>query len=214
MRWWHSRPINLWLVAALAALAALIAFLIPPERTLGSVIRVIFVHGALVQVGLVAFAFAAISAAVYLVWRRPAAAAWMTAWQHCALIVWVLYSLSSMWSTYLAWGQWIAWDEPRVRASAYVLVFALACWLVAAWAGSAVFSALINVAVGIVAWTLVKGASIFRHPFDPIGSSGSDAYRLLFAAMLLVIMAAAVLLAQWLRPRIPTGPTARDDTPA
>jgi hypothetical protein len=103
-----------------------------------------------------------------------------------------------MWSTYLAWGQWIAWDEPRVRASAYVLGFALACWLVARWVGNLAFTAVINLTVGIVAWTLVKGASIFRHPFDPIGGSGSPTYRLLFALLLGVVMVAAVLLARWL----------------
>jgi len=200
MRWWRSRQSVPWLLAALTAATAILLLLIPPERTLGGVIRVIFVHGALVQVGLVAFAGAGIAGALYLIRRQESAATWMMAWQQCALLIWIVYALASMWSTYLAWGQWIAWDEPRVRASAYVLVFALACWLVGRWVGSTSFASLVNIATAVVAWTLVKGATIFRHPFDPIGASGSDTYRLIFALLLLVFMAAAILMARWLRP--------------
>ncbi len=200
MRWWRSRQSIPWLLAVLTVAAAVLLQLVPPEHTLGGVIRVIFVHGALVQVGLVAFAVAGVAAILTLLRRWPPATAWMTAWQQTALVIWIVYALSSMLSTYLAWGQWIAWDEPRVRASAYILGFALACWLVGQWVGSTVFTALVNVAVAVVAWTLIKGATIFRHPFNPIGDSGSGTYQLLFALLLLVILAAAVLIARWLRP--------------
>jgi hypothetical protein len=187
------------LLLTVAAVGLLLA--LPPEQMLGAVIRVIFLHGALVQVGLLVFAAAGILALVYL-WQRDATVySWLVAAQRTGLVVWVVYALSSMVSTYLAWGQWIAWDEPRVRASAGVLWFAVACWLLAWWVASPFFRALANIVLAGAAWWLIKGATIFRHPFDPIGESGSPTYRLIFVALLLVVLLIAALLMRSLRPK-------------
>ncbi len=125
MSW--STPARRDLVSLLLLTAAAVGLLLalPPEQTLGTVIRVIFLHGALVQVGLLIFAAAGILALVYLWTRRsgvgdPTVYGWLVAAQRTGLVIWVVYALSSMLSTYLAWGQWVAWDEPRVRASAGV----------------------------------------------------------------------------------------------
>lgn len=196
------------LIAFVALLAAAVALLLalPPEQTLGAVIRVIFLHGALVQVGLLVFAAAGILGFVYL-WRRDSTIyGWLVAAQRTGLLVWVVYVAASMLSTYLAWGQWIAWDEPRVRASAGVLWFAVACWLLVWWVGSPLFRALANGVLAGATWWLIKGAAIFRHPFNPIGESGSPTYRLIFAGLMVVALLSAGLLMRRLRPSRGTTP--------
>lgn len=200
MSWSTPARRDLLSLLLLTAVAAGLLLALPPEQTLGAVIRVIFLHGALVQVGLLVFAAAGLLALVYL-WRRDLMSySWLVAAQRTGLAVWVAYALSSMLSTYLAWGQWIAWDEPRVRASAGVLWLAVACWLLAWWVASPVFRALANLVLAGAAWWLIKGASIFRHPFDPIGESSSPTYRLLFIGLLLVVLLIAGLLMRRLRP--------------
>jgi hypothetical protein len=179
-------------ILALAGLAVVLVALIPAEQTLGNIIKVIFLHGALVEVGLLVFAVAGLVGLAYLVWRLEALDRWGLALQKTGVILWIVYALSSMVSTKLAWGQWIAWDEPRVRASALVLGFSILCLLFVIWVDNRIFTALTNVAVTGVSWYLVKGANILRHPFDPIGTSSSDRYRLFFTLLLGLLLVLAI----------------------
>lgn len=198
----HDRPQppgssrRFWLpLGAAIALAAILIALIPPEKTLGWVIRPVFVHGALVQAGLLAFAAAALLGLACLVWRRPALDAWCLAAQETAVGLWIAYTLSSTITTRLAWGEWIAWDEPRVRASIHVLWFCLACLLLVRWMDHPIFTAAANIVAGGAVWFLIKGAGLLRHPFDPIGGSNSFTYQVIFWLLLLSILAAAGLVA-------------------
>ncbi|MEZ4637048.1 MAG: hypothetical protein R2873_15155 [Caldilineaceae bacterium] len=188
-----------WAIAVFVVLAAVDLWLIPAEQTLGGIIKVIFLHGALVEVGLLIFAAAGLVSLAYVVWRTDKLAQWGAALQKTGVIIWIVYALASMISTKLAWGQWIAWDEPRVRASAMVLGFCIVSMLFSWWVGSHMFTALANVAVTGLSFYLIKGASILRHPFDPIGTSSSDTYRLYFGALIVIVLLLAVQLASWLR---------------
>jgi hypothetical protein len=181
----------------LAALAAAL-WLIPPEQTLGNVIKVIFLHGALVRVALLVFAVAGGCSLSFLLTGRTAFFGWAMAAQQGAVLLWIVYALTSMLSTWLSWGQWIAWEEPRVRASVHVLWFSIACLLLVLWMGNRYFAAIVNLLVTGVTWTLIRGATIIRHPFDPIGSSGSNTYALLYWVMVAALGLLAVLLVRWL----------------
>ncbi|MBX2997703.1 MAG: hypothetical protein KF893_04270 [Caldilineaceae bacterium] len=63
-------------ILALAGLSALLLWLIPAEQTLGNIIKVIFLHGALVEVGLLVFAAAGLVGLAYLVWRTETLDRW------------------------------------------------------------------------------------------------------------------------------------------
>jgi len=180
-----------------AGLAAAL-WLIPPEQTLGNVIKVIFLHGALVRVALLVFGAAGVLSLGFLLSRRVALFAWAMATQKGAVTLWILYVLTSIISTRLSWGEWIAWEEPRVRASIHVLWFSIACLLLVLWMGNRYVAAAVNVLVTGVTWALIRGATIIRHPFDPIGSSGSDAYQTLYWVMVAALMVLAFMLVRWL----------------
>lgn len=186
--------------AGLIGLAAAL-WLIPPEQTLGNVIKVIFLHGALVRVGLMTFAVAGVLSLGFLLTRRERFYAWAIATQQGAVIFWLVYAVTSSFSTWLSWGQWIAWEEPRVRASVHVLWFSIACLLVVLWIGNRYVTAAVNMLVTGVTWTLISGAAIIRHPFDPIGASGSGAYQVLYWVMVAALALLAVMLVWWLHRR-------------
>ncbi len=195
-----------WLpFAAMAAIAALLLALIPPEKTLGWIIRPVFLHGALVQVGLAAFAVAGVLGVAHFLRRRPAVSAWCLAVQETAVGVWVAYALSSMVTTRLAWGEWIAWDEPRVRASIHVLWFSLACLLLVRWMNHPTFTAVANIVAAGAVWFLIKGAGLLRHPFDPIGGSNSLTYQVIYWLLVVTVLAAAAVGAAWRRQRSTAG---------
>lgn len=187
--------------AALVALALLLVAAVPPEKTLGWIIRPVFLHGALVQTGLIAFAVAGLMGLAYFVQRSTRVIAWCLAAQETAVALWVAYALSSMVTTRLAWGEWLAWDEPRVRASIHVLWFCIACLLLVHWMKHPVFTALTNIVAAGAVWYLIKGAGLLRHPFDPIGDSDSFTYQVLYWLLVMVIVAAGALFAYWRYPR-------------
>lgn len=198
-----SWDIAFWLLAGGAGLLLIATLaLLPPEKTLGPVIKVIFLHGALVRIGLLTFLAAGLLGLATLFTRSGVWLRWCLAAQKAAVIIWIVYALSSMISTRLSWGEWIAWDEPRVRASIYVLGFSIAALLIVLWVNSRIFTGLTNVLVAVVSWLLVRGASILRHPFDPIGTSGSSTYALLYWLMVAALLVLAGLLVWGLKQRI------------
>ncbi len=74
-----------WFVLALCiALAALVLILMPGEKTLGWVIKIVYLHGAaLSRAGMVGFWAAGIAGLVYLIRPRPALARWTAALLLC-----------------------------------------------------------------------------------------------------------------------------------
>jgi hypothetical protein len=104
-------------------------------------------------------------------------------------------------TTRLAWGEWIAWDEPRVRASIHVLWFSVACLLLVYWMNHPTFTAFANIVIAGAVWFLIKGAGLLRHPFDPIGDSNSLLYQGLYWLLVLTVLGMAAILALWRRNR-------------
>jgi len=185
-------------LAGLTILLAILLYSLPPEQTLGNIIKVVFLHGALVETGLIAFGIAGLLGLVYLVSKRERVYQWCLATQKTALVVWVLYALSSIVATYLAWGVAIAWEEPRVLASAKILIVSLGFFLLVLWVNHRQFTAVANVVTAVAAWALTKGAITLRHPFNPIGSSDSAIFKWLFAIIVAVVLLMAFQLTRWL----------------
>jgi hypothetical protein len=183
-------------------------FLVPPEQTLGNIIKAVFLHGALVETGLVVFGVAGVTGLAYLVWKSKALYQWGLAAQKTAVVVWVVYVLSSMVVTYLAWGILIAWQEPRVQVSAKILGICIGFLVLTQWVDHRAFTAIANVVMGVMAWILTKGALNVQHPLNPIGSSDSTTFKWLFVAILLVVMLMAFQVMRWLKVSTEAGQTA------
>jgi hypothetical protein len=205
---------------ALPAAAVVLLFLLalwlvlaPAESRLGQVVKLVYVHGALVWTGLATFSVAGVLGLVALVAKhvvKPGApqagkgdraAAWYRATAaaaQAALGIWVVYALSSMAVTGLTWGQWIAWGEPRVRVTASILAAAIVVAVVARLVGDRDFQALGGVVMAVVPWVLVSRAEAVRHPADPIGGSGSAAIQGYYLLIVLTIAALAAILVAWL----------------
>jgi hypothetical protein len=115
-----------------------------------------------------------------------------------ALLIWIVYALSAMVVTGLTWGQVIAWNEPRVRATGLILVAAIVLALVARLVAQKPFTAVVNVLMGIVPWIVVQQAEAIRHPVDPIGGSGSSSMRGFYLLIVLTVAGLAATLVAWL----------------
>lgn len=201
-RIWLSEDKTPATLALLATGFTALLFLVPPEENLGTTIRLVYLHAALVQIGLLAFAAAAIAGAVALVHRGVAAETWSTSLQRTAVILWILYALSSLWVTHEAWGQWVAWDEPRTRASAKILGLCMVFLVLSLWVDRPRFTAFANVLMGFTTWVLVKTARLLRHPDNPIGTSDHAEFKLVFTLILVVALLSGIQFARWMRRRV------------
>jgi hypothetical protein len=177
------------------ALVALILLLMPLERTLGQVIKIVYLHGALSRAGMVGLVSAGVVGVFFLVLRRPSLAAWTRGLLLSGWIFWVAHFIVSMPATRLTWGPWIAWGEPRVtmtlQLAAAGLVVLLVTWLVKDDRFTAVAAALLALAV---AWLAVQ-TGVLRHPLDPIGSSPSATFQWVYLALLAPVIGGMGLVA-------------------
>lgn len=190
------------LALCLLALLSMWLVLAPAEARLGNVIKLVYVHGALVWAGLGAFTLAGALALAALLSRR---AAWYRAGEAAAsvaLLVWFVYVLSAMLVTGLTWGQWIAWGEPRVRATALILAAAVLLAVVRRAVAHPDFTAIVNLMMGILPWVVVRQAGAIRHPVDPIGGSESASIQLYYLLIVLTVAGLVLTLTAWLWTRL------------
>jgi hypothetical protein len=212
------------LAAGLFFLLLIWVLLAPAESRLGNLVKLVYVHGALVWTGLLTFSLAGLLGLVALGVRflgagarsadlvQPEKSARLLVrtgragvWYHgtesaglAALVVWIIYVVSAMLVTGLTWGQVIAWNEPRVRATGLILVAAIVLFVVERLVSHRDFTAAVNVLMGLVPWIVVAQADVIRHPVDPIGGSGSAAIQGFYWLILLTVAGLAATFIAWL----------------
>lgn len=176
----------------------LLLFLLPPERILGDVIKLVLLHGALVRAALLSFAVAGLLGIGCLFTTNPRWPRWCVAVQITGMLLWIGNMISSSFATRLTWGEWIAWSEPRVWATINILGLTVACLLLVLWLKHRIFTGLANLVIAGFSWGLIKGATLVRHPFDPLDTSNSSLYQLLYAVMVIVLLVMGWQIARWL----------------
>ena len=184
-------------LAAFVLFEALLLWLAPAEQTLGQVVKLVYLHGALIRACLIGFSVAGLLGLLSLILRRPAIDAWLRANQRGALLFWIIYVISSMSVTYMAWGVIVAWGEPRVMAAIRITAAASVIFAVTELVRLPALTSLGNILLAGVAWWATQSAGVIRHPLDPIGTSSSVAIRGYYAAIVAVtlgILATIIIL--------------------
>jgi len=184
----HILPVS----AILIMFISLLLFVLPPEKNLGKVIRVVYIHAVLVQTGLLLFSAAGLIGLLSLFRKSDHTHALLLAMQKTGLLIWSIYLVSSAVVTRLAWGIWVAWEEPRVVAGICIWLTALLFFALVLWIGNDQFSALANLALAIIAVWLTKTSGTIRHPLDPIGESNSLLLKMIFFLLFFIVLVLAV----------------------
>jgi len=185
-----------WLLIALCvAAAAVILLLMPAEKTLGQVIKIVYLHGALSRAGMVGLLAAGVAAVVFLVTGRPGPAKWAHGLLLSGWGFWTAHFLVSMPATRLTWGPWIAWGEPRVTMTLQMIVAGLVVIIVSYLVGNEKFSAAATVLLAVAMGFMVVGTGVLRHPLDPIGESPSTWLRLVYLLLLIPVVGSMFLVA-------------------
>jgi len=188
-----ARPLRAYLPAALIGLLildGLLLWLSPAEQTLGQVVKLVYLHGALISTCMIGFIVAGILGLIWFIVRKTVLLRWLMALQRATAVTWVIYLLSSMWVTYMAWGVAIAWGEPRVVATIRVTLAVAVILIVTEIVKMPLLTAAGNALLGIVVMVIIESAGVIRHPIDPIGASNSASIQWFYAGIMLTTIAA------------------------
>ena len=163
-------PLSLFFLTLI--MIAVMAAFGPEEQSLGSNVRIVYLHGAWVLAAELAFAAAALTGLLALILRREGLHRWSAALGRAGIVFWVSYLPLSLWAMEANWnGLFLA--EPRFRlALTFAMVGTLmqvGLWLVDKdWVTS-----LANLLFFIVLRVVFSAASYVMHPPpSPIFSSG------------------------------------------
>src|SRR3990172_4486805 len=112
-------PLTLFFITIIVI--ALLALLGPEEQSLGSNVRIVYLHGAWVMTAELAFIAAGLAGLFALITRRDVFYKWSAALGRTGIIFWVTYLPLSLWAMQSNWnGLFLA--EPRFRLAAIFAV--------------------------------------------------------------------------------------------
>ncbi len=198
-----ASPIYYFLgVVAIMVIAALFG---PEEKSLGSNVRIVYLHGAWVLAAEIAFIAAAITGALGLLARYIAALAsrenafhnWSAALGRTGIVFWVTYLPLSLWAMQTNWnGLFLA--EPRFRLA---LTFAVVGVLLQAglWiVSNKLLTSAANIAFIITLRVVFASAQNIMHPPpSPIFNSGLWNIIIFFVLLNVLAWVAAYFLTRW-----------------
>lgn len=184
-----------WFVINLLAIILLTA-LGPAEKSLGTNVRVVYLHGAWVWTALACIIAAALVGLLGLLTRRQAAHYWSLALGRTGLVFWITYLPLSLWAMQANWNG-LFLSEPRWRVA---IVFALGGLVLQAgltllenpaWASA------LNLVYLVILGYVLGSTDQVMHPGSPIFGSGAWRIQAYF-----VLLTGLTLLAAWQLARL------------
>jgi hypothetical protein len=174
------------LIGVLAVVLAALLAVSPEEETLGKVVKVVYLHGAMVRTAILLLVLALPLHLLALAGRGGAAGRWGAAATGAGTVVWMVHTVLRIVTTYAAWGILIAWNEPRTRftfaIAAFSLLVAVAARLLQGERLAHLPPALLSASV----LAIIPRLGFLQHPIDPIGRSTSAEIRCFYVAILAV----------------------------
>ena len=172
---WKS-PI-VWIILSLIAVAGVV-LISPPEATLGSNVRVVYLHGAWVWTSLAAFIIAAFVGITGLALRRKNLHTWSHALGRTGLFFWITYLPLSLWAMQANWnGLFLA--EPRWR---FAMIFAITGILLQLGLSflPVIWSSVGNIAYVIALFVVMNSTENVMHPPGPMLESDFGRIQIFF----------------------------------
>lgn len=177
-------------------LIAILALFGPEERSLGSNVRLVYLHGAWVIAAELAFLAAALAGLLGLAARRELFHAWSAALGRAGIVFWVAYLPLSLLAMQANWnGLFLA--EPRFRLATLFAVTGILLQL-GLWLFDLPWLTSLGNIIYIIALRFVfsTAENIMHPPPSPIFNSGNYAIIGFFAALNLLTWLAAYFLAR------------------
>ena len=179
-------------------LIALLALAGPEEQSLGSNVRIVYLHGAWVLAAELAFVAAGLAGLVALITKRDVFHHWSAALGRTGIFFWITYLPLSLWAMEANWNG-LFLSEPRFRLAVIFAVTGIllqvGLWLINTnW-----ITSVANLVFIIVLRVVFSTASNIMHPPpSPIFNSGNFAIIGFFVGLNILTWIAAYFLTRWL----------------
>jgi hypothetical protein len=187
------------------AIILIATFFGPQEKSLGSNVRIVYLHGAWVLTAEIAFIAAGLAGALGLSGRFVASLGkyqngfldWSEALGRAGIVFWVSYLPLSLWAMESNWnGLFLA--EPRFRLALTFAVVGvlmqLGLWIIA----NKLLTAAANIAfIVILRVIFANAANIMHPPPSPIFNSGNYTIIIFFVGLNMLTWLAAYYLSRW-----------------
>jgi hypothetical protein len=185
-------PLSLFIATVI--LIALLALFGPEEKSLGSNVRIVYLHGAWVLTAEMAFFAAAIPGAIGLITKRLSFHRWSAALGRTGIFFWLTYLPLSLWAMESNWNG-LFLSEPRFRLAVIFAVtgvlLQVGLWMINInW-----LTSLANIIfIVVLRLTFSSASNIMHPPPSPIFNSGNYLIIGFFLAMIILTLVAAYFL--------------------
>jgi len=187
-------PLSLFVLLLLVV--ALFTALGPAEKSLGTNVRVVYLHGAWVWAALAAFFAAGVVGLIGLILRGPRLHAWSRALGRTGLFFWITYLPLSMWAMQTNWnGLFLA--EPRWRLAVVFAIGGLVLQIGLSLVENPAWASACNLFYAVLLWLALQSTGQVMHPSSPV--LNSDAWRIqaFFGGLVLLTLLVAWQVARW-----------------
>ncbi|MBE9474741.1 MAG: hypothetical protein IMY85_07595, partial [Chloroflexi bacterium] len=156
------KSLILWFVLTLLAIIVAAA-LGPAERSLGTNVRVVYLHGAWVWAALICILAAAAVGLVGLITRRQGLHYWSRALGRTGLVFWISYLPLSLWAMQTNWnGLFLA--EPRWRVAIIFTIGGLALQIGITLLEKPAWASALNLVYGVILVYVLQTTDQVMHP--------------------------------------------------
>ena len=187
----------LWFVITLLAIVVVTA-LGPAEKSLGTNVRVVYLHGAWVWTAMITILAAAVVGLVGLIARYKSLQYWSRALGRTGLVFWITYLPLSLWAMQTNWnGLFLA--EPRWRVAMIFAVGGLLLQIGITLLENPAWASGLNLAYAVILMYVLQTTDQVMHPGSPIFSSGAWRIQVYFVLLLVLTLLAGWQVARWWR---------------
>jgi hypothetical protein len=185
-----------WFVLAVLTTAGLTA-LGPQEQSLGSNVRIVYLHAAWVLTAEAALSLSALVGLVGIFARSDRLHHWSSALGRTGLFFWVTDLPLSVWAMEANWNG-LFLSEPRFRIAVIFAITGVLLQVGLTLLAKPAFTSLFSILFFVALWIGLKEAGYVLHPPpSPIFSSGILSLQLFFIGLTLLTMIAGWFLTRW-----------------
>ncbi|UCD42092.1 MAG: hypothetical protein JSV69_00270 [Chloroflexota bacterium] len=184
----------LWFGLTLLAIVVVTA-LGPAEKSLGTNVRVVYLHGAWVWTAMIYMMAAAVVGLVGLLTRRRNIHYWSRVLGRTGLVFWITYLPLSLWAMQTNWNG-LFLSEPRWRVAIIFAIGGLAIQIGITLLENPAWASALNLIYAVILFYVLRTTDQVMHPGSPIFSSGSGRIQIYFLTLLVLTLLAAWQLAR------------------
>ena len=167
----RKAPPLIWFFLTILVIA-LLTLLGPEEKTLGSSVRIVYLHGAWVLTAELAFLAAALTGLIALISRRLNWHRWSAALGRTGIAFWITYLPLSLWAMQANWNG-LFWPEPRLRLALTFavtgLLLQIGLWMLQRDWLTSLANLVFFIALRVI---FATAANVMHPPPSPIFNSG------------------------------------------